>query len=201
MAMHDIRREALTLFARYGYEGTSLADIAKAVGIKTPSIYSHFSSKDELYLAVLDWVLEEQNRLLERAIGDSEGGEQAVEKTLKRIYEEFTSGYVLRTESAFYKRAVFFSPEALQPVVRERVLRVEHRFAEKLGKLVEEARRRGEIGAFDTETVLSALFCQVDGMFLEYDLYDAELFARRREQVWTVFWRGIAASETGKERG
>ncbi|KIL41222.1 hypothetical protein SD70_08130 [Gordoniibacillus kamchatkensis] len=193
MAMHDIRREALALFARCGYEGTSLADIAKAVGIKTPSIYAHFASKDDLYLAVLDWVLDEYDRLLDKATAAAGGAEQPVRERLKSIYEEFASAYALRAENAFYKRAVFFSPAALQPIVRERVLRVEQRLVEKLARLIEEGRRSGEIGEFDNETVLAAFFCQVDGMFLEHDLYDAELYARRLEQVWAVFWHGIAA--------
>jgi AcrR family transcriptional regulator len=193
MAMHDIRRAALALFARHGYEGTSLSDIAKAVGIKTPSIYAHFVSKDDLYLAVLDWVLEEQDRLLEEALGES-GGKTAEEK-LRRLYGNIAAGYKLQLESAFYKRAVFFSPASLQSIVRERVLRLEQKLAQALRAVLEEGRRRGELGDVDTDTVVAAFLCQLDGMFLEFDLYEPELFARRLEQVWSLFWRGVSGSK------
>ena len=45
------------LFAENGYEGTTLRQIAKAVGIREPSIYSHFSNKEAVYGAVIDRAL------------------------------------------------------------------------------------------------------------------------------------------------
>ncbi|CQR45826.1 Biofilm operon icaADBC HTH-type negative transcriptional regulator IcaR [Paraliobacillus sp. PM-2] len=53
MSYQLIKDAALDLFATYGYEGTSLADIAKEVGIKKQSIYAHFKGKDDLFLQVL----------------------------------------------------------------------------------------------------------------------------------------------------
>lgn len=50
--------EAATLFLRRGYEGTSLRDIADAVGMKAGSLYYHFGSKDELLTAILERGLE-----------------------------------------------------------------------------------------------------------------------------------------------
>ena len=44
---------AEALFARHGYDGTSLRQIAEGAGIKEPGIYNHFSGKPALYEAVL----------------------------------------------------------------------------------------------------------------------------------------------------
>ncbi|MEN3299222.1 MAG: hypothetical protein V7633_1280 [Pseudonocardia sp.] len=39
---------ALTLFAQRGYHGTALSEIAEVLGVRTPSLYNHMRSKQEL---------------------------------------------------------------------------------------------------------------------------------------------------------
>ena len=45
-----IKHEAYILFAENGYAGTSMRDIANKVGIKAASIYSHYKSKEDLFI-------------------------------------------------------------------------------------------------------------------------------------------------------
>lgn len=47
-----IEREALRLFAAKGVEGTSIKDIAGAVGVADAALYRHFVSKDDMAQAI-----------------------------------------------------------------------------------------------------------------------------------------------------
>lgn len=53
-AIDKIRNAALVLFSRHGYEGTSIAEIATLAGVAKPLVHYHFSSKEELWHAVVD---------------------------------------------------------------------------------------------------------------------------------------------------
>lgn len=62
---------AADVFARKGFHGASLDEIAEAAGFTRGAIYSNFKSKEDLLLAVVDWYsarqLEAFTSVLERA--------------------------------------------------------------------------------------------------------------------------------------
>ena len=51
---HRILLEALRLFSQRGYDAVSVEQIAAAVGIKAPSLYKHYRSKQDIFDAIFE---------------------------------------------------------------------------------------------------------------------------------------------------
>lgn len=58
MKQEDTRQKildkALELFSARGYDSVSVGEIAKAVGIKAPSLYNHFPGKQAIFDAIVE---------------------------------------------------------------------------------------------------------------------------------------------------
>lgn len=48
-----ILKNALELFSERGYDSVSVGEIAQKVGIKAPSLYNHYKSKEEIFQAIV----------------------------------------------------------------------------------------------------------------------------------------------------
>jgi AcrR family transcriptional regulator len=59
---------AADLFAARGFHGTSTRDIARAVGVRQPSLYSHFATKQLILAALLDADLVPALRRIDRML-------------------------------------------------------------------------------------------------------------------------------------
>lgn len=81
----QVLRVAEALFARAGYRGVGLREIAAQVGIRAPSLFKHFRSKQALYNAVLLNIFGRLNDVAECLESD--------EPFTARL-EQFISGYV-----------------------------------------------------------------------------------------------------------
>lgn len=61
-----ITQEALRLFSENGYKGTSVKQIADAVGIKDASLYKHFKSKQEIFDSIVEFIGQNMNSLSQK---------------------------------------------------------------------------------------------------------------------------------------
>ncbi len=50
----DNHRASIDFVSERGYEGVSMRDIARAVGIKAASLYNHFASKEAIFNSIID---------------------------------------------------------------------------------------------------------------------------------------------------
>ncbi len=75
----EILDVATDLFAERGYDGTSVNDVAERVGMRKASLFYHYATKDALYDAVLDRILEVVSTALNQAFtGTGTYAERAV---------------------------------------------------------------------------------------------------------------------------
>lgn len=74
---------ALRLFWRKGYEGASLADLTRAMGINPPSLYAAFGNKEELFRKALDRYAENYASCMADAL-EGATARESVERLLRR---------------------------------------------------------------------------------------------------------------------
>jgi AcrR family transcriptional regulator len=62
---HRIQQVALELFAEYGYDKTSLREIAERLGVTKAALYYHFKSKEAIIASVFEDILKEMESYIE----------------------------------------------------------------------------------------------------------------------------------------
>ncbi|PYI57137.1 TetR/AcrR family transcriptional regulator [Paenibacillus flagellatus] len=191
MTANAIKSAALRLFASHGYEGTPLSAIAKEVGIKTPSLYAHFESKEKLFFAVYEDVQDEHARKLEALIESVRL--EPTETKLYRILSETCRNYLLDEEkAAFLKRAMLFPPSSLASELQARFLEAERKQSSFLRGVFESGIREGTIRERDPDDLLAAYYCLLDGSFVQMFYYGPERFRERLQSVWSMFWESVS---------
>lgn len=129
------------LFATRGYLGTSTRDIAAAVGIQQPSLYSHFPSKQAIAEELLRRDLTWGNEALEQVVAD--GGGAAVE-----LYRYLHWEVTVDLASPFDLRALYLQPLLDQPefVEGRRLLK---RYSTLLRSVIQRGIDSGELAPVD----------------------------------------------------
>ena len=121
-----IVREARRSFARNGYEGASLNDIAEGVGIRRPSLLHYFPSKEAMYRHVLDEALLNWSHQIDQARGTNLDGWELVDRILEVSFEFFRDNpdivQIVRREALTESGHLGFDlGQALRPYFRRSV--------------------------------------------------------------------------------
>ncbi|NOU65624.1 TetR family transcriptional regulator [Paenibacillus sp. LMG 31461] len=190
MTATRIKEVARTHFAKNGYEGASLADIATDVGIKKQSIYTHFKGKDELFLALFDEVQAKELHLVHTYLHNNK------HLSIDQLLYEFLIQYQVRYEqddnTKFFLRVAFFPPSHLYDEIVKQGYNYLDTIETMIKPLFDQALHNGIISPEVSSDVATVAFSAVlDGMFVELLFGGSARSMKRIESSWFVFWRGI----------
>ncbi|MCE5168208.1 TetR/AcrR family transcriptional regulator [Paenibacillus profundus] len=189
MTANRIIEIALDHFAENGYEGASLAHIAEQVGIKTPSIYAHFKSKDDLFLRVIEQAIHDELKLLREFCERSR--DNTVQHQLFELIAQYKDRYDNDNSVKFLLRMMFFPPVSLQALVMEHINAYLDKMEQMLVTVFERGMERAEVAQLDVGTVTASFMCLLDGVLVEMLLGGPVRFKKRLDASWKIYWLSL----------
>lgn len=179
-------------FASNGYKETTMAEIARLVGIKKPSLYAHYQNKEALFLDVFENEIECYLQFVQHRI--SEKRAQPVKEQLKDLFFVHSINEENEISTRFYYRFVNYPPAELQEAILTRYKQADDSLFSILENVWNDGKELGEIDRnLSSAHLYHAFFALIDGLANEMSLYDYVQMKKRAGLVWEVFWRGIKA--------
>ena len=189
MSAERIREAALIRFADQGYDATPLAQIAADAGIKTPSIYAHFSGKQALFWELVEYASAMELDTLRQSLQGKMPAVEAMRGYLYSTIERYAEAPHLR----FWLRMLYLPPVKIQP----ELLRFDRSFGQRLEELVGEALRHPAFGLKNTdlarETVSTAFVGMLRSVHAELLYCSSSDSEKMLSAMWTIFQRALEA--------
>lgn len=182
-----IKDRALILFIEKGYAGTSLADIGNEVGIKKQSIYTHFKSKDDLFLQIMNEVISEEILSINEFF--TKAGEQDLFIVMYEFILRFRERFLHETGNLkFLLRSMFVPPTHLQRDVIEKV----YSYYGELEKHVSAMFTKNENSLGVEASKASAAFLNmIDGLLVELIYVSVDSFNKRLQASWEIYQKAV----------
>ncbi|MFP5018928.1 TetR/AcrR family transcriptional regulator, partial [Paenarthrobacter ureafaciens] len=148
-----VREEAAKLFFERGYDGTSLRQVASAVGLMVGSLYNHIDSKENLLLQIMGGIIDD---LLDSARKAVEIDGDAVDK-LQAALTAHLKFHAERAQEVFIGNAELrsLSDDARNVVIAKRT-----EYEQFLQDLIEEAGRAGLADVIDPRIHVYSIVAQ-----------------------------------------
>jgi len=186
-----IIQSALELFVRRGYHGTSIKNITQKVDLTKGALYSHFSSKGELLLRIID---EYRHRFLHEMMRDvTEYQGDAIEKLHRAI--SFNSKFSLENQDLCIF-LTFLTTELNADVDFEPLLRnVYQEYQKFISQLIQRGIKQG-LFKKDLDPDLTALTFMAfhDGVLHQWVLNRSYIDGEQYVKTFrTLFMEGIKA--------
>ena len=145
----ELTREAARLFAQKGYHGTSIGDIAEAMGVQKGSLYAHIASKEDLLYETMREGADAFHAALDAIPEDTQAVEKirlALRGHLRVVAEQLDVATVFVQEWRY-----------LEGARRDEIVAERRRYEQRIRELFREGRELSELRADLDETAAALL--------------------------------------------
>jgi len=199
-----VKKVALSLFAKNGYDVTSMEQIATGVGIKKSSLYAFITSKEALFWEIYEDCESQYNDYVEQLLKESESmlPPERLYYLFKHylIYPKHLSLEEAMIVRTFWIRIMFFPSHIVKDRLLARALKSEKRLGEKYREIIQDGMRQGLIREAPLEDMVLSYYILRQGLYALMIVFMSDLQEDQKldhiERSWRNFWLGIKGDET-----
>ncbi|HET8575967.1 MAG TPA: TetR/AcrR family transcriptional regulator [Methylomirabilota bacterium] len=185
LTVENILAESARLFNQRGYHGTSLTDIARALGVSKAALYYHVKSKEDIvfrcYQRVLDLGMEGLDHAHARAAAPDEELTMALHHFIRGLTDQWNGAVVL------------LDATALSPQQHARVVRRRDEYERGLRDIIREGIAAGVFMPYDPKLVGFAILGALNWILRWYDPAGPRSSKEVAEVLSSYLVRGLQA--------
>jgi AcrR family transcriptional regulator len=181
------------LFGLYGLKKTSIEDLTKAVGIAQGSFYTFFSSKEELYLKVID---REGERIKEKFLKE----DKRIERLTRESFKTFFKKALEVVNSNPIIKQMFLEEEVdllIRKIPPEKMKEYGKKFSKDFLPLIKRWQGEGAIISDPKPEVIVSVLQTIYHPILHKKDYDEEVFDDMMDLLVDIIAKGLVIEDEG----
>jgi AcrR family transcriptional regulator len=191
MPRQKILNAAFQLLAKDCYCCVTMNDIAQLCGIKKPSIYAHFSSKEQLFLQLLEREVDQICKLIDRGFENTN-----LEETKSSLYRfaDLIVYYVeeCNVSARFLYNCFIMPPQQLIGPINDRTQILMDKVLNLIRLIIEQGVDKGRLLKGTKDDFVESFICLLHGNLLRVRC-DERADKKRIYSNWDIYWNGIKA--------
>ncbi|GAA3411181.1 TetR/AcrR family transcriptional regulator [Paenibacillus hodogayensis] len=191
----EIKKAAVVHLLQYGYEGTKLADIADAVGIKKQSMYAHFENKKDLVVEIHEEATKQEIAFLTSFFDEHKG--EPLRELLDQFMLEMRDRYAANQNVKLMFLMAFMPPEPLQ----ELFLTMYELYSHHLLHLIELAFRHDTAIRVNAKDGALAVHTIYEGLTAKLIFGNPDYFIQASHATFSLLWQGLLHGSDERETG
>ena len=166
-----IFKTAIELFSQKGYNGVSIREIARAVGIKESSIYNHYKNKDKILETIFNYY---KNQMNKTGLSEEDLNKKIGSITFEQFWTKGLANFQKATEAPLIEKInniillEMFRDERARDIALEELF---HRQQKVVSKIFTKMQKNGIITKdFDPEVLALEYTYPMLGLRFEYNI-------------------------------